>query len=103
MADGESGAVRGQVELDEMSTAAGEMWWLFTGPAVRGPGSTIWCILYQPQRPPAENIRMFPINRHGHPGRTRVWAGAGSQDEARSTAQRLATSICNPADLRSRS
>jgi hypothetical protein len=78
------------VELDEHRMSDGETTWLFEGQ--RGQ---VWVIVWQPDRA-EDNLRVWPCDRRGRPGRTHMWLHAATYADARATAERIAVLLANP-------
>jgi hypothetical protein len=68
----------------------GETTWLF-----EGQHGQMWAICWQPDRA-ENNLRVWPCDRRGRPGRTQMWLHAMSYADARATAGRLARLLANP-------
>lgn len=69
---------------------SGETTWLF-----EGQHGQMWAIAWQPDRE-QNNLRVWPCDRRGRPGRTHMWAHATTYPDARATAERIALLLANP-------
>ena len=66
--------------LDEHRMSNGETTWVF-----EGQHGQMWAICWQPGRAES-NLRVWPCDRRGRPGRTQMWLHATSYADARATA-----------------